>query len=167
VIGEQEIVQSTNSGSSWFLGYSPGTYNNSVACGADGVNLVVAGAADELFTSPDFGATWASASPSPNSWFGAASSSDSGVLVGATDGGGVYIARTVIPPSLSLKFASGTLRISWALPSSGFALQQSANLTLTNWFDVTNVPILDLTNLQYRVTIPTSATNRFYRLRSL
>jgi hypothetical protein len=43
-------------------------------------------------------------------------------------------------------------------------LEQNSDLTTTNWTDVTNVPVLNFTNLQDEVTLPLLASNCFYRL---
>jgi len=42
---------------------------------------------------------------------------------------------------------------------------QSASRQITQWVDVTNRPILNLTSLRYELTAFQSATNRFFRLR--
>jgi hypothetical protein len=45
-------------------------------------------------------------------------------------------------------------------------LQQNPDLITTNWTDVTNTPVLNLTNLQNQVFLPLPAVNSFYRLES-
>jgi len=53
------------------------------------------------------------------------------------------------------------------VPSANFVLQQNTDLSMTNWTDVTNAPVLNLTNLQNQVTQPVPDGNSFYRLKSL
>ena len=50
------------------------------------------------------------------------------------------------------------------MPSTNFVLQQSADLL--SWTDVTNPPVLNLTNLQNQVTLPPSGSSGFYRLKT-
>jgi hypothetical protein len=59
---------------------------------------------------------------------------------------------------------NGNLALSWVIPSTNFVLQQNFDLTATNWTDVTNPPLLNLTNLQDEVTLPLTGGNCFYRL---
>jgi len=54
--------------------------------------------------------------------------------------------------------------LAWTVPSTNFGLQQSADLT--SWADVTNPPVLNLTNLQNQVTLAPSNSSRFYRLKT-
>jgi hypothetical protein len=58
-----------------------------------------------------------------------------------------------------------SLDISWIVPSTSFVLQQSSDLTATNWTDVPTPPALNFTNLHYEVTASPSLGNRFYRLK--
>jgi hypothetical protein len=50
------------------------------------------------------------------------------------------------------------------VPVTTFILQQSTDLE--NWSDVTNAPVLNLTNLQNQVTVPLTQTQTFYRLKT-
>jgi hypothetical protein len=52
--------------------------------------------------------------------------------------------------------------ISWIIPSVDFTLQQSPDLS--SWTDMTNLPVLSLTNLQNQVALPASGGNSFFRL---
>jgi hypothetical protein len=55
------------------------------------------------------------------------------------------------------------LTLSWPLPSAGFVLQQSVDLTSTNWANVTNS--VTPTNYWNQVTVALPAGgNAFYRL---
>ena len=53
--------------------------------------------------------------------------------------------------------------VSWPVPSTNFVLQQNLNLSTGNWDVVTNEAVLNLTNLQYQVTLA-PANSVFYRL---
>jgi len=55
---------------------------------------------------------------------------------------------------------------SWLIPSTNFVLQQNLDLTATNWTDITNTHVLNLTNLQNQIFLPLPASNSFYRLKA-
>jgi hypothetical protein len=59
--------------------------------------------------------------------------------------------------------SANTLRIAWPAPSTGYGLEQNADLTTTNWTSVTNTP--ELVGDEKQVVVSPSGTNRFYRLR--
>jgi len=46
-----------------------------------------------------------------------------------------------------------------------FTLQQSSDRSTGNWQDLTNLPVLNLTNLQNQVVPPPPAGNSFFRLK--
>ena len=50
------------------------------------------------------------------------------------------------------------------MPSTNFVMQQSSDLL--NWADMTNQPVLNLTNLQDEVILPPPGSDVFYRLKS-
>jgi hypothetical protein len=58
------------------------------------------------------------------------------------------------------------LLLSWIIPSQSFVPQQTADLITPNWTDVTNTPVLNLTNLQNQVVVPLLMSNQFFRLKS-
>jgi hypothetical protein len=53
---------------------------------------------------------------------------------------------------------------SWTVPSTNFELQQNLDLSTANWTALTNVPVLNLTNLQEQVSLPATNGNGFFRL---
>jgi hypothetical protein len=59
---------------------------------------------------------------------------------------------------------SGSLKLSWIVPSTNFVMQQSSDLQ--NWADMTNQPALNLTNLQNEVILALPGSNVFYRLKT-
>jgi hypothetical protein len=56
------------------------------------------------------------------------------------------------------------LIVSWIIPSTNFVMQQSGDLH--NWADLTNQPVLNLTNLRNEVFLPPPGSNVFYRLKT-
>ena len=81
-------------------------------------------------------------------------SADGNESVAVASNGGIWISQTInnSKPQLSVVFKNTSLVISWLIPSTNFVLQQSFDLA--NWSFVTNVPVLNLTNLQNQVTVP-------------
>jgi hypothetical protein len=67
-------------------------------------------------------------------------------------------------PVLSIRSSAGNaVVVVWPYPSTGFGLQQNANAGTTNWLSATNVPVH--VGNEWQVTVPLSASNRFYRLK--
>jgi hypothetical protein len=73
-----------------------------------------------------------------------------------------YLSQTTPSPKLNLSASDNNATVSWIIPSLNFTLQQSSNLT--SWTDVTNQPVLNLTNLQNQVVLPPPNGNSFFRL---
>jgi hypothetical protein len=116
-----------------------------------------------VITSTNSGATWTTNAVPFLNWNAVALSADGAKLV-ATVGypsiGPIYVSQTTPSPVLNLSAPDNV--ISWIIPSLDFTLQQSPDLS--NWTDVTNPPVLNLTNLQNQVTLPSSDGNSFFRL---
>ena len=67
------------------------------------------------------------------------------------------------PPGLAIELVSpGVILITWPAPSTGYVLQQSTNLTTTNWLAVTNPPMV--VNGEMQITVSPTVGNRYYRL---
>jgi hypothetical protein len=168
------VYTSTNFGMTWTSNNVPDAQWQSVAASADGTRLVAV--AVEPFglicSSTNSGATWISNAVPSESWHSVASSADGNQLVvaGMADQsfnpGHVYISQTTSSPCLNLTPSSSNLAVAWIIPSTDFMLQQNLDLTTTNWTDVTNTPVLNLTNLQDEVTLPMPAGSGFYRLKT-
>ena len=94
----------------------------------------------------------------------AAASADGSKLVASSDDS-IWILQSVPTPLLSLSPSGTNLGLSWTLPSTRFVLQQNSDLTTTKWTDVANAPTINLTNLQYQVSLPIGSGGRFYRLK--
>ena len=66
-------------------------------------------------------------------------------------------------PTLRIQFtATNTVLVAWPAPSTGFSLQQNANIGTLSWGAVTNVPAVVGSENQVIISPPTG--NRFYRL---
>jgi hypothetical protein len=150
---------STNSGSSWTKCSTAG--GHSVASSADGSKLIVCGA--QIYTSTDFGTSWASTNIPGKQWYSAASSADGGELL-AGENNGVWICQVTPSPRLKIAPSNNNLALSWIVPSTNFVLQQSSDLG--SWTDMTNMPVLNLTNLQNEVVLSPPGSNAFYRLKT-
>src|SRR6266850_221513 len=164
----ENIFTSTNSGSAWRSNYVGYTQDwGSLAGSADGKKLaVVAGGC--ILTSTNSGASWNSNNVPANLWKGVATSADGNMIVAVATpqsgyGGGIYVSQTTPKPQLTLNVSSH-LVLSWMVPSTNFVLQQSSDLTASNWVTLSNTPVLNPTNLQYEVFLPLAGGNRFYRL---
>ena len=75
--------------------------------------------------------------------------------------GGIYLSHTTPAPELSLEVSENAL-LSWIIPSLDFSLERSTDLL--NWTNVTDNPVLNLTNLQNQVALPTTSENTKFRL---
>jgi hypothetical protein len=170
------VYLSTNSGATWVQSSLPLNYWDSVAESADGTQMTALANSDNvnfgygnggIYTSTDSGTTWVSNNVPSWSWTCAAMSADGNEIIATTSGsflggGGIYVSQTTPAPLLKLLASDNGTIISWIIPSLDFTLQQSSDLM--NWSDVTNLPVLNLTNLQNQVTLPSLDGNSFFRL---
>ena len=169
------VYLSTDAGVTWTKTGLPTNNWNSVAESADGMNMValansgsaIFGAGSGgIFTSTDSGATWVSNNVPSGAWTCAAMSADGNELIATIGGpsttGGIYVSQTTPAPQLNLSASGNSTEISWLIPSLNFSLEQSPDLS--SWTDVTNQPVLNLTNLQNQVVLPPPAGNSFFRL---
>jgi hypothetical protein len=166
VVYNQGIYISTNSGGSWKQTTAPSIGWSGVASSADGTKLVaVTGGPNvgPIYTSTNSGESWVSNSAPNAQWNWVAASADGDQLV-ALGGEGIWTAQTTPAPQMNIMAANGNVAISWIIPSTNFVLQQNSDLSLVNWVDVTNTPVLTLTNLHEQVTLSPSNSSGFYRL---
>jgi len=139
---------------------------------ADGSKLVAVNWAggflsslSSIYTSTNSGATWQTNNAPNKTWNSVACSADGGKLVAVVGyGGSIYTSQTTLSPQLHGSPASTNLTLAWTVPSTNFVLQQSTDLS--SWSPVTNPPVLNLTNLQNQVTLPSSNSSGFYRLKT-
>jgi hypothetical protein len=124
------------------------------------------GSTNEVYFSNDSGKTWLSigAPPSTNSYWNIAVLSADGSKLFALANGGIYTWQSTPMPTVNITTPGGNPMLSWLVPSTNFVLQQSFNLAL--WTDVTNLPSLNFTNLQYQVTLSPSNQSAFFRLKT-
>jgi hypothetical protein len=168
------IFISTNSGAAWTVTATnipsgliahPWIY---VASSADGSKLAAVSDAlglPGLITSTNSGASWTTNAVPSLDWNAVALSADGAGLVatvGYPSTGPIYVSQTTPSPVMNLSASDNDTVISWIIPSLDFTLQQSPDLL--GWTDVTNQPVLNLTNLQNQVVLPSPDGNTFFRL---
>jgi len=176
------IYLSTNGGSTWQMSGAPTNLNTSwraVASSADGSRLVaVCGwglnnspQSGRIYTSADSGLTWVANNAPHTVWSSVASSADGRKLVATVGvdssgivGGGICISQSTPARCLNITPQGDGFALSWIVPSADFVLQQNSDLTTTNWTDVVIPPALNLTNLQYQLTVPLTGSQQYYRL---
>jgi hypothetical protein len=120
-----------------------------------------------LNTSTNFGASWTSNNGPAEDWTSFASSADGNELLAASgpnDGmrGGIWILRTVPSPQLNVSLANASLNLSWIVPSTNMALEQSPDLI--NWTLLTNAPSFNYSTLEQQLTFPPGNSSSFFRL---
>jgi hypothetical protein len=134
-----------------------------VALANSGISIFGAGIGG-IYTSTNSGTTWISNNVPSGAWTCAAMSADGNEIISTIGGpsttGGIYVSQTTPAPVLNLSASDNV--ISWIIPSLDFTLQQSPDLM--NWTDVTNQPVLNLTNLQNQVSLPPTDGNSFFWL---
>lgn len=173
-----EFYLSTNSGASW-------TSNTLVGFPQE-LSLLVSSADSSkiaaLFTLPGFteiyvsydeGLAWTQAGSSDVDWTDLAMSADGGQLAGSVRNtylepvwGSVFMSKSIHQPLLRFGAAGGASSLSWTIPSTNFKLQESPNLGATNWTDVPGRPSIVFSNLSYQPTLPSTESQRFFRLKS-
>ena len=170
---EGSIYTSTNSGQTWVTNNVPATTWQSVAMSADGTRMIATfGDSNNggIYTSTNSETSWMLNNPTNLVWYSAASSADGNkmVAIGAARNvyslGGIYNFYFLPMPSLCITSTNSNVRLSWIFPSTNFVLQQSADLF--NWLDLTNMPALNLSNLENQVFLPLTGSNVFYRLKT-
>jgi hypothetical protein len=161
------VYTSTNSGLLWVKQTNaPVVAWTSVASSADGIRLVASGALNgtSIYTSTNSGITWNSNSLPTRTWRSVASSADGGKLFAVANAGEIWISQSLPGPQLSIALTGGAPKLSWTIPSSPFVMQQSHDLR--QWTDVTNPPAFQVTTLQYKLTLPLTVSNGFFRLKT-
>ena len=163
------MFTSVDSGTTWESNRLATGFWEAIAMSSDGNKIVLVSEDSVVFTSTNFGVNWESNTITGSSDFvyynSLASSADCGKLItGSIFNQTAFVSQSVYPPQLNLTPANTNLAVSWFIPSINIVLQQSSDLT--TWADVTNVPVLNLTNLQNQVTLPSSNASGFYRLKT-
>jgi hypothetical protein len=162
---------STDSGETWIINTNFSA--NRIVSSADG-NKLIAINGSGIYTSTDSGATWTQETNISDSVAIACSADENKIVVAAlgtmlTAGGRlllgpgpIYISFSTPSPQLNIVPTNSSFQLSWIIPSTNFVMQQSSDLA--SWSDVTNTPVLNLTNLQDQITVAPSNSNGFYRL---
>jgi hypothetical protein len=161
------IYCSANSGAIWRSNSIPAQFWKSIASSADGTKLAAAAYYSPLiYTSTNSGITWMATSISSAKYNGisVASSADGSKLIAVNYGSGIWISQTTPSPKLNFALSATNLMLSWTVPSTNFVMQQSSDLS--SWSDVTNPPVLNLTNLQNEVILSPNGSSDFYRLKT-
>jgi hypothetical protein len=144
---------------------APSNQWNSVASSADATTLAAV-TGGVICISRDSGATWTTTNPpSANSaWNCVATSADGNRLYAGISFGGIHTAQTSATPRLDITAAGANSVISWIIPSMEFGLQESPDLSPTNWTDVSTQPTV--VNYQKQLILTPQSGNHFYRLQS-
>jgi photosystem II stability/assembly factor-like uncharacterized protein len=167
------IYVSLNAGTNWVQTSAPSNLWDSVASSADATTLVAATSSNSpagifgvIYLSRDSGATWMATDPSRAGtiWKCVAASADGNRLFAGLTLGGIHTSQTPATPRLSIAAAGSDSTISWIIPSMDFVLQETADLTMANWTDVTAQP--NMTNYENQVIHSAPAGNRFFRLKA-
>lgn len=163
------IYTSPDWGGTWISNSIPLSGWSSIAASVDGTRLAAAAGNGStqpyyglLYTSFDSGLTWTKATAPKGDWYGIASSVDGSKLVAVMLADGIYVWRSV--PSLGISSVNTNLVLYWPSNASAsrFVLQANEDLNTTNWTDALTGPTVS--NQQYQVVTPLSASNIFYRL---
>jgi photosystem II stability/assembly factor-like uncharacterized protein len=159
--------RSTDFGQTWATNGLPvDTSWFSLAGSADGARLIVVGGKRGIYTSTNYGATWQTNNAPTVGWNFAATSADGNKMmaIGGIGEVGIWTLQTTPTPRLNIAPLDSNLKVSWLVPSENFVLRQSPDLS--SWVDVSNAPVLNLTNLQEEIVLPPANSSGFYRLQS-
>ena len=161
------IYTSADSGFSWTLTSAPEVAGgwSSVASSADGAKLVVAGglsSGSPIYSSIDSGTTWKLNDAPQRTWSSVASSADGNRLAAVVFyNGGIYTSQSTSTVPLRITLEAATPVVSWSTSAVGVGLQQSSDLSGTEWVNVTNN--LAILGSEYQ-TVGGLEKTRFFRL---
>ena len=170
VVNGGPIYLSSDTGTNWTASSAPNFQWTTVACSADGGTMIAAVTNGPVYTSTDAGVTWVSNSIPVSSWVSVAISADGSRLVAAALSGPgqpksqIYTLYNPPKPSLNLTASANQAGLTWTMPGTNFIVQQSSDPAATGWLTLTNEPTLNLSNLQYQLSLPMSNSMGFFRL---
>jgi len=170
------IFISQDSGASWTASSAPAKQWDSIAISAEGKKIFATYPTQSvlrngnwgpdyrggIFASTDAGKTWVQAGTPNTNWVSIACSADGNKVYAVTGSGEVWMYQSTPSPELNLTAANDDLLLSWIIPVQNMVLQKSTNLI--SWLTITNVPVLNLSNLENQVTLPFSGIGGFFRL---
>jgi hypothetical protein len=173
-VSSSGLLTTTNAGVTWSpQTNAPRIYTSSspVAVSSNGTELVL-GDNGSTYISTNSGGTWVQDTPAPGLSLRAICVSADGSKLAAVSQSGdesggegeIYFSQPSFTPILNFTLVSGQPMLSWVVPSTDFILQENSNLVTTNWSTVTNVPGLNLGNLNGSVILSPSNSSGFYRL---
>jgi hypothetical protein len=160
------LVVSTNGGLTWRTNAAPSPYNTPTLAGSADLHKLVywlGGGLSYIYTSTNFGASWVTNSPPLDYWVQALSSAD-GNRVLAFKNRNLWASVETNQPVLAIQRTTDSARISWIVPSLAERLQVADDFLSNTWLEVTNVPVLNTSNLNYEVTSPVLTGRAFFRL---
>jgi hypothetical protein len=68
-------------------------------------------------------------------------------------------------PQLAITLSGTHVELSWPALSQEYVLQQNLVFSSPNWFDITNQPTLNVTDLRNELALPSVSGSAFYRLK--
>jgi len=162
------VYTSTDFGMTWQSNSIPAANWVSAASSEDGTKLVAGGSpVGFIYNSTNSGASWVSNSaPDMLGQSKFVSSADGNIvfampIVSTTN---VFIYQTTPTPQISISSSASNLELSWLIPSTNFVVQESPDLI--SWSSITNVPALNLTNLNNELSLSPTNGSGFFRLMS-
>jgi hypothetical protein len=168
------IYFSTDSGLTWKSnGVSGVTSWQCLATSADGGKWFASDPSNFIYASTNLGLTWTQIAHAAGSAFtcsadGARMTSMLGSFYSgpfiSTSGSGIFRFYTPPSPQLNVRSLNNGVRVSWLVPATNLNLQANFNLATTNWVAVTNMPTLNLTNLNNEVFLSPTNHSGFFRL---
>ncbi len=115
-----------------------------------------------IYMSGDAGLTWQPVASAAANWTALVASADGSRWLGVDFTNGVFTLQTHLSPTLNIANSGGNLVLSWLLPSETFGLEANSDLNTTNWTAVPGTPVLNLTNLQYSLSVSPAAGSQFF-----
>jgi hypothetical protein len=160
------IYTSTNSGNSWISNRMANTIA-SVASSSDGNEFIAVEDGGLIHVSTNYGTAWTAPDTSYENWTAVASSADGTKMVATAWPGyddGIFFSDSIPSPRLIVSSSFANLLISWIVPSTNLVLQQCSEISTGNWTTLTNLPMLNFSNLHEQLTLSPTNSSGFFRL---
>ncbi len=155
-------------GVTWSSNAVPARSVSRMDCSADGSRIVLVDSGfQQIVSSVNAGASWTvdRILPALDDPFGngVTLSADGNTLIVFSCSSVMYAAKTTPVPLLNIQPSAEGACVSWTVPSSRFALQESGQVS-TGWTDVRIEPSLQPASLKYTVPVSVGPSSKFYRL---